>query len=326
MTLRDDLQLKLAKPRGGLVLDLPERCWTDRFIQEIKWDGIRESCEIAKGRTYLQGRNKHGKTKGAAHSSGQSFVDQSDRAPHIRDLDLPRQYRGTLLDGELVWGDDSSLALSVEGRGRQTYHVFDCLFFRGEDVRSYPLVERRKLLKEVVKVAGSTAMRVGRALKATKKNYELAMARGLEGTVFKRKDGLYGASTYADGWWRAKSAVTHDAVIMDVSQATRGGSPKRGIKPKPVPAVATITVGMYSVEGDLVEVGKARFNLGIRDLAESMWSTWPSDKGRVIEMRASGFNEKRFRWCEMLRFRDDKPAGECLVPVGATKVGCNQLH
>lgn len=322
LSMRDSMSVKLAKPRGGLVVDLPSKCWGSEFIMEIKWDGVRESCEIGKSGNTLQGRSRHGKTKGSEYSKAYGFVDRSDCVPHIRDLVFPKRYRKSLLDGEVVWGDDSALALSNPARGNQVYNVFDCLFFGGDDVRAYPFMERRKMLKEVVRSVNCPLLRVGRILKASRSNFDLAMKRGHEGAVFKSKEGAYGTATHAEGWWRAKGVDTHDVVILDVSQASRGGSTSRGVKAVPVESVATIAVGMFDPEGKLVEVGRARFNLRISHWAETMWARWPHDRGRVIEIRASGFNRKRFRWCEMMRFRDDKQATheDCPIPEAASLV------
>lgn len=321
MSMRDGMKIKLAKPRGGLVSGVPEGCWSPKYAMEIKRDGVRQTIQFTSKGTILQGRSKHGKLKGVAHANTQCFVDRSEHVPHVQRLVFP-ELRGTLLDTEVVWGEDSALAMCLEARGHQKIYVFDILFHNGVDVRNQPWHKRRKLVEKIVRIVDKEFMVANPIFAATKAQHDKIMKKGFEGTILKSRKGVYDASSRTrTGWWKAKGEDTVDAFIISVQQAKSGGSPKRGIKPKPIARAATMTVGMYDAQGNVVEVGKCRFTPEHRDtLAGTIWKAWPGHKGLVVEMSASGFNKKRYRFCQLKRIRYDKLKEECILPKKVAKV------
>ena len=83
----------------------------------------------------------------------------------------------------------------------------------------------------------------------------------------------------------------------------------KGIKRKPNGKAATFTVAMMTDDHEVVEVGKVR-NLP-HDATQFGLKEFERFKARVIEMRVSGFDGKRFRWPRFVRWRDDKTLDDC---------------
>lgn len=89
------------------------------------------------------------------------FSENSDQIPHIRDLDLS-EFEGTVLDGEIVWGENSSSTAGVMGalpetaihnqylKGWADYYVFDILYYKGVNIQRMPLYKRKAYIHNIV--------------------------------------------------------------------------------------------------------------------------------------------------------------------------------
>jgi bifunctional non-homologous end joining protein LigD len=102
--------------------------------------------------------------------------------------------RSAVLDGEIAVLDDAGrpdLRALQQRRGDPVLCVFDCLSLDGLDLRTQPLVERKRRLKRLVRghlgiLFAGHVERYGAAL------FRTVCDRNLEGIVAKRKDGEYG--------------------------------------------------------------------------------------------------------------------------------------
>lgn len=90
------------------------------------------------------------------------YVENTDSLPHIRETDAPA-LGGTILDGEMfidglpfkevsstlncLW--DKAVERQIE-KGFITFHAFDILFYRGIDLRKFPLHRRKYFLHVVI--------------------------------------------------------------------------------------------------------------------------------------------------------------------------------
>src|SRR5947209_5013627 len=74
-------------------------------------------------------------------------------------------------------------------RSPQRFVAFDLLWLDGRDLRTKPLIERKRLLRSIVP-ARSTVL-YSEAVDAGTDLYRLICERDLEGIVAKRKDGRY---------------------------------------------------------------------------------------------------------------------------------------
>ena len=189
----------------------------DGWIHEIKFDGYRILSSAAGGRVRMTSRGGNDWTsrfEGIATALG--ALEASD----------------ALLDGEVVVLDDKGRsdfqrlqnALSEEDGGAPVYFVFDLLQLNGRDLRSLPLLERKKLLKALLTKSARASKDFGaRVLYADHvdgRGDELlksTCALGLEGVISKRKDGAY-LGGRSGQWLKIKCLHEQEFVIAGFTE------------------------------------------------------------------------------------------------------------
>lgn len=132
----------------------------DTIIAEDKLDGTRCLLHINNDTIRLFSRTVSRKTGW--------FSENSDRIPHIRDIELPLGLEYTVIDGELkipnkpfetVSGILNCLPKEAVERqekdGKIVLNAFDILWYKGECVEDRPLVERKAMLKEILTMLDS---------------------------------------------------------------------------------------------------------------------------------------------------------------------------
>ena len=103
------------------------------------------------------------------------------------DLDCP-----PVLDGEIVVLDSEGQPQFYDllrRRGEQVFYAFDVLWIDGEDVRSRPPIERKRLLRSIVPEQTSATLYARHIERTGVELYRLACEQGLEGIVAKVKEG-----------------------------------------------------------------------------------------------------------------------------------------
>src|SRR5437660_1461028 len=200
-------------------------------------------------------------------------------------------------------------------------YVFDLLAFEGYDVRPLPLERRKALLEQVVPVVGpikylSHFEQDGEAL------YEQVVKMGLEGIVAKKADASYRAGR-SPNWLKIRADRTDDFVVVGF---TRPKGSRSGF--------GALDLGAYE-NGKLVYAGRvgsgftaaqlkevsAVLERGVRP-APAFSGPVPQDPGHtwvepalVVEVRYKEWtDEGLLRQPVFLRFRDDKPPTECVLP------------
>jgi bifunctional non-homologous end joining protein LigD len=165
--------------RRPLPFDHPE------WIFELKYDGFRSLAVIQNGRTELISRNGH---------------------PFSFDLRVALHAGKTVLDGEIVCVDEqgrSQFRDLLFHRGEPYFFAFDLLMSDGEDLRSQPLIDRKRELRRVL--AGLTASRVRYADHVEREGialYKRVCEMDLEGIVAKHSFGPYTSETK---WFKIKN-------------------------------------------------------------------------------------------------------------------------
>ena len=130
----------------------------DYFIEE-KFDGTRALLHFFEQGCRVFSRRVSEKTGW--------FCENSDSLPHLRDIS-GTPLSGTIIDGEMFIPNrpfkDVSSTLNctwdkaIERQkelGNIVFHAFDILFYRGIDLRNFPLKLRKVFLHQVVKLADS---------------------------------------------------------------------------------------------------------------------------------------------------------------------------
>ena len=207
----------LAYAVEGEVQDLGD---VANWSAEHKWDGIRSQTIIRDDQLYVWSR-------------GEELV--TDKYPEFNSF-LGIIPNGTVIDGEILpWtevgiGSFNDLQTRI-GRKVVTpallkktpviIRAYDLLEYNGEDIRTLPYIERRKLLEqlyETIKEYG-LSLQLSERIQLTNWDealHEKAKARELrsEGLMFKRNDSTYGVGRKKGDWWKWKlDPFSIDAVL-----------------------------------------------------------------------------------------------------------------
>ncbi|CAN5877202.1 ATP-dependent DNA ligase [soil metagenome] len=307
----------LAAPLEGDVTALGE---LPEWQIEWKWDGIRAQLIRRGDAVHLWSRGEELITH--------RFPEITAAATHLPD--------GTVLDGEvLAFRDDRPLPFShLQQRiGRQkqvaqmsravpvVFMSYDILEADREDVRAWPLVERRALLQSVLAATG--VLRVSPEVIADSWQQLAEMranlrALAVEGLMIKRRTSSYGVGRKRGDWWKWKiDPYSIDAVLI----YAQPGSGKRASM------LTDYTFGVWD-EGELVPIAKAYSGLTNEEIAEAdKWIRRHTrerfgpvrhvEQVQVFEMGFEGIADSSrhrsgiaVRFPRMLRWRKDKKAEE----------------
>jgi bifunctional non-homologous end joining protein LigD len=204
-----------------MLATLVEKPFSDpEWLFEIKWDGVRAVAFVRSGKVELRSRT------GAAIT---------DHYPELADLPLRLSASEAILDGEIV-------ALDERGRGdferlqqrmhvsrpparlRQqcpvTYYLFDLLYCDGYDLRQAPLVDRKRLLRQLLDPRDPFRYSDHEPERG-QELYALAADHGLEGILAKHARSPY-VSRRSPFWAKFKVRPELDAVIGGWTEP-RGG-------------------------------------------------------------------------------------------------------
>jgi DNA ligase-1 len=187
---------------------------------EWKWDGIRGQIVKRNGELFIWSR-------------GEELV--TDQFPELHFL-RERLSDGTVLDGEILSVKDGNVqvfSILQQRLNRKTinkaqlndapvgFFTYDILEFHGADIREKPLLERRKILEQVVKDLDNQAVvRLSPVVNFSSWD-ELALLRqgsrelNSEGIMLKRVDSSYHSGRKRGDWWKWKiNPYTVDTVMI----------------------------------------------------------------------------------------------------------------
>src|SRR5881296_2626609 len=163
---------------------------SDEFIYELKIDGFRALAHITDGRGELISRN------------GNVFRGFAELATWIAEH---LRVESAVLDGEIACLDERGRPnfRDLLFRRRQCIFIaFDLLWLNGKDLRALPLLERKAMLKKLLRRKRSRILYLdhveadGRLLL-----FEQVVKMDLEGIVCKRKDSPYRVTEKPSPHW-----------------------------------------------------------------------------------------------------------------------------
>lgn len=149
------------------------------WLFEVKHDGFRALAYTVGGDCRLVSRKNH------VYRAFGPVCDSVGEALGDRDA---------VLDGELVClGPDGRSLFKhlMYRRGDPHFYAFDLLWLDGEDLREWPLIERKKALRKIVPARGSRLLYVDHIVGRGEDMFKLVCAQDLEGVVAKWKLGAY---------------------------------------------------------------------------------------------------------------------------------------
>lgn len=191
------------------------------WLFEIKWDGVRAICYIDAGQLRMVSRN--------GNSMERQYPELSIVPRHVKAATA-------ILDGEIAALNDRGLpsfeqlqrritvadAGSIAALARNhpvVLFAFDLLYLDGYDLRNVPLIERKRLLKEVldpgelVRYSDHFAGNGPDLLEAVKQ-------QGLEGIIGKRAASLYESRRTAE-WVKWKVLTSSEFVLCGFTEGER---------------------------------------------------------------------------------------------------------
>jgi bifunctional non-homologous end joining protein LigD len=171
---------------------------SDLFIYELKIDGFRALAHLQNSQGELISRN------------GNVFRGFAELAKWIGEH---LKAESAVLDGEICCLDESGRPTSRDllFRKRQCIFIaFDLLLLNGKDLRTLPLIERKALLKRLIRRKRARMFYLDHVEGDGRLLFEEVVKMDLEGIVAKRKDSPYNLTTPAGALRKHASNAEHD--------------------------------------------------------------------------------------------------------------------
>ncbi len=209
----------------------------DEWLHEVKFDGYRLLCHLNRGRVRLFTRHQK---------------DWTDKFPNVVKALQALKVQSAILDAEVV-------ALDAQGRSsfqmlQQAIHkpagkglvlqVFDVIYLEGFLLTKTPLVERKRVLEELIATTGDRVLRYSDHVEGNgPKFFKQACVLGIEGIVSKLADSPY-ESTRTRSWQKIKCLRRQEFVIAGYTLSDKG-----------LP-FSSLVLGVYE-KGKLIYAGRA---------------------------------------------------------------------
>jgi len=193
---------------------------SDKWIYEVKWDGVRAICYIQNGQVRMVSRNGN-------------VIDR--QYPELSILPHQIKAQTAIIDGEIAAlnergvpsfemlqrrinvADESSVA-TLARHHPVVFYAFDLLYLDGQDLRGKTLLERKRLLKEVLQptdvIRYSDHFSDGAAL------FEAAKQQGVEGIIGKKASSFYESRRSGD-WVKYKIHESDSFILCGFTEGAR---------------------------------------------------------------------------------------------------------
>lgn len=187
-----------------------------QWVHEMKFDGYR-----------MQGHLKNN----IARLFTRNGLDWSNSFPHILENLGKIEATNAIFDGEIVALDEEGhsdfqkLQNSLKSKADLglRYYIFDIMFLNGEDLRGRPLLERKAILKKVLRNCPSNILYSEHITEDGDEFYKVSCEHKLEGIVSKIADSPY-RSGRNDLWAKTKCTSRQEFVIGGYTDAQGGRS------------------------------------------------------------------------------------------------------
>jgi bifunctional non-homologous end joining protein LigD len=180
------------------------------YLFEIKWDGYRIISYVSKGKVRMDSR---------------SALDYTKKYPPVAEA-LKKLNRDVVVDGEIVVFNEEGLpdfdALQLYNGHNSpiSYCLFDILWLDGYNLMSLPLVERKKILEELIK--GNDVLKFSDSFDDGVGLYEMMLEKNLEGIVAKRRDSEYQPGMRGYDWLKIPTRKRQEFVIGGWAESENG--------------------------------------------------------------------------------------------------------
>jgi DNA ligase 1 len=184
---------------------------SEDYITELKLDGIRLIYSVDNnGKVRLYSRHNN---------------EITAKFPELHNLDITP---GSVLDGELIVSDNNgkpnfeavmSRFMSSKDKSPITFVAFDVIQHKGERITNVPLLERKKLLANIIPTDTSLIAKTQYIEGHGEAYFEAIKAQGLEGIVLKRKDSRYEIGKRSHSWLKVVNYQYDDLFVVGYRSA-----------------------------------------------------------------------------------------------------------
>ena len=237
---RDKDSDPMPRTISPMLATLVDKPFTDpRWLFELKWDGYRAIAFVQKDDFRFVSRNNEDMI---------GRFPQAEAIPGLIDAET------AILDGEIAMVDESgkpsfqslqNVARIFPGgpkpdehQVRLVYYVFDLLYLDGTDLRGKALIERKELLRTIIR-ANEFVKYSDHVNARGEELYVQASRAGLEGVMGKRMDSPY-IEKRSSYWVKIKAVRRQEVVIGGYTHPRRSR-----------PCFGALVVGVY--EGDSLQ-------------------------------------------------------------------------
>ncbi len=182
------------------------------YLYEVKWDGYRIISFVEKGKVHMDSR---------------SGLNYTSKYPPVEKA-LKNLKHDVIIDGEVVvfnqeeQPDFDALQLYNGHESPIKYCVFDLLWMDGQDLRGFPLTERKELLKMLVK--DNEVFRYSDSFDDGPALYHQMLDLNLEGIVAKKKDSKYSEGERGNDWLKTPTRKRQEFVIGGWAESDKARS------------------------------------------------------------------------------------------------------
>ena len=299
------------------------------WVFEIKYDGYRLLGETRDGTARLISRNGN---------------DLTHVFPEVAQALARLPYCSVILDGEVVVNDAAGLPSFqlIQKRGRlqrhgdiaraavalpATWYAFDLLAFEGYDLRGLPLLERKRLLREVLPTTGPVRYsdhipEQGEAM------FRHVVELGLEGVVAKRADSIY-VGGRSRSWRKVRMVHTADFAVHGFTEPEAGRTGFGALHLASWHDGGFVYAGRVGTGFSAVLLDELGERLRGLPASEPPAGAGIAGPGRhhwvlprlVAEVRYKEITEAGvLRHPSFMRLRDDKPPEDCLPPAARKRL------
>ena len=157
---------------------------------------------------------------GIANLFTRSSLNWSNKFPHILNGIETLEAKNAIFDGEIVALDEEGkthfqkLQNSIKSKDDKNlrYYIFDLLYLNGRDLRPLPLIERKKLLKDLLQGSDEHLIFSEHITEDGEAFFEVSCEHKLEGVISKIADSPY-TSGRTDLWVKTKCTNRQEFVI-----------------------------------------------------------------------------------------------------------------
>ena len=244
-----------------------------------------------------------------------------------------------VLDGEIVAVNEKGLAAFQSLQNWQNtpvrlqFFIFDLLWLDGYEVTGLPLVERKRILKELIPVNDDVLKYSDHVKGKGKEFFNVAISQGLEGIMAKKANSVYKIDSRSDDWVKIKVTLRQEVVIAGYTE------PRNTRK-----FFGSLLLGIYD-GNELVYIGHTGSGFNAKSLEmiykklqplvtdkspfaktpkTNMPATWVKPK-LVCEIKFTEWTKERMaRHPIFMGLRDDKKAKEVIFEKAKTMAMVNK--